>query len=390
MGFDYELWRTNHNICVEKVRRLCELDNSRNYVKCNSTLCVMNNAMQDIQEYFENGKRSSAELCFLIRNIDVVVTGMLDINNLLLGIGINKQGKAIEKCFTNNATIGGFRTLRSQILAHPVDTQYINDRGDEEIVYLEDFRPFNPCKDGIIVKTKCDYILRMCKPESDNSYFRPLLLEQDIVPTINVIIESMKLLSDNIEERINLKKEELVKKPLNLVTDTILDYIISLDRELEKRYPSAVENIDGIGGKKHYSIVYQCLPFFEARFVNETQSKYDKFLDYLQSELKKVEADLQQMNFNEDKYFILLYNNNFAPGYSYECSKMEYLLDSDEKSYTDKIIENNTSSNALWGIRCFQILIPYISKYIPVDLSVSDRELYCQYIAANYLSCVQL
>lgn len=33
------------------------------------------------------------------------------------------------------------------------------------------------------------------------------------------------------------------------MTDTILDYIISLDRELEKRYPSAVENIDGIGGK---------------------------------------------------------------------------------------------------------------------------------------------
>lgn len=51
---------------------------------------------------------------FLIRNIDVVVTGMLDINNLLLGIGINKQRKAIEKCFTNNVTIGGFRTLRSQ------------------------------------------------------------------------------------------------------------------------------------------------------------------------------------------------------------------------------------------------------------------------------------
>ena len=96
------------------------------------------------------------------------------------------------------------------------------------------------------------------------------------------------------------------------------------------------------------------------------------------------------MKFNEDKYFNLLYNKNFAQDHSYECSKMEYLLDSDEKSYTDEIIENNTSSNALWGIRCFQILIPYISKYIPVDLSVSDRELYCQYIAANYLSCVQL
>ncbi len=79
----------------EKVRRLCELNNSRNYVKCNSTLCVMNNAMQDIQEYFENGKDHLLNYV-LIRNIDVVVTGMLDINNLLLGIGINKQGKAIE------------------------------------------------------------------------------------------------------------------------------------------------------------------------------------------------------------------------------------------------------------------------------------------------------
>ena len=104
MGFDYELWRTNHNICVGKVRRLCELDNSRNYVKCNSTLCVMNNAMQDIQEYFENGKRSSAELCFLIRNIDVVVTGMLDINNLLLGIS-NKVRRELKEDFDSHRCV---------------------------------------------------------------------------------------------------------------------------------------------------------------------------------------------------------------------------------------------------------------------------------------------
>ena len=117
--------------------------------------------------------------------------------------------------------------------------------------------------------------------------------------------------------------------------------------------------------------------------------QYDKFLDYLKCELQKIEDDLQQMKFNEDKYFTLLYSDSLAPDFSYECSKMIYLLESDETSYTEKSISNDTSSNALWGIRCFRILLPYISKYIPVDLSVSDKALYCQYVAANYLSCIQ-
>lgn len=390
MGFDYELWKKRQKICVETVRRFYELDNKKNSVKCNSILCVMNNAMQDIQSYFDNHKKSAAELCFLIRNIDVVITGILDINNLLLGIGLNKQEKAIEKCFTNKEIICGFRTLRSQILAHPVDTHYINDRGKLEIVYMEDFRPFNPTYDGFLVKTQCDYVKRMCNPKSDTSYFEPLSLEKDIVPAINVVIESLKFLSDNIELQINLKEDNLLNTPLSLVKGNIGDYIISLDRELEKRYPSTVENIEYKDGKNwHCSIVYQCLTFFNARFVSQTQVQYDKFLDYLKCELQKIEDDLQQMKFNEDKYFTLLYSDSLAPDFSYECSKMIYLLESDETSYTEKNISNDISSNALWGIRCFRILLPYISKYIPVDLSVSDKALYCQYVAANYLSCIQ-
>ncbi len=390
MGFDYELWKKRQKICVETVRRFYELDNKKNSVKCNSILCVMNNAMQDIQSYFDNHKKSAAELCFLIRNIDVVITGILDINNLLLGIGLNKQEKAIEKCFTNKEIICGFRTLRSQILAHPVDTHYINDRGKLEIVYMEDFRPFNPTYDGFLVKTQCDYVKRMCNPESDTSYFEPLFLEKDIVPAINVVIESLKFLSDNIKLQINLKEDNLLNTPLSLVKGNIGDYITSLDRELEKRYPSTVENIEYKDGKNwHCSIVYQCLTFFNARFVSQTQVQYDKFLDYLKCELQKIEDDLQQMKFNEDKYFTLLYSDSLAPDFSYECSKMIYLLESDETSYTEKSISNDTSSNALWGIRCFRILLPYISKYIPVDLSVSDKALYCQYVAANYLSCIQ-
>lgn len=114
--------------------------------------------------------------------------------------------------------------------------------------------------------------------------------------------------------------------------------------------------------------------------------KYNVFLEYVKNELKRIEEDLQQMQFNEDKYFSKLYNSEFALEFSYECSKMSYLLESDKKSYTEEDIGNDTLSNALWGIRCFQILIPFISKYITVDLNVTDRELYCEYVAANYFS----
>ena len=92
-----------------------------------------------------------------------------------------------------------------------------------------------------------------------------------------------------------------------------------MDKELEKRYPSTVENVTYTNGNtSHYSIVYQCLMYFNAHFVKETQEKYDVFLEYIKSELHKIETDLQQMKFNEDSYFALLYNPRFVADYSYE------------------------------------------------------------------------
>ena len=387
MIINYDLWRERHNKCVEIVHRICELNSSKDSVKCNSALCVMKNAMQDIQGFLEGNVRSAAELCFFIRNIDVILTGILDINNILLGIGLNKTEKAIERCFTDKNIVCNFRTLRSLILAHPVDTHYINDRGESETVYLEDITPFNSVYDSILVKEECDYIKRMCKPESEGSYFEPLSIEKDIVPVINIIIDSIEQLTNNIEKQAMLLEAKLSQNTLCLDKSSIQNYIITLDKELEKRYPSAVEDVVYANGKRsHFSIVYQCLMYFNAKFVKETQDRYNVFLDYIKSELNKIESDLQQMKFNEDSYFALLYNPRFASDLSYEKQKMEYLLHSDERSYTEENIGNDTSSNALWGIRCFILLMPYINELIPVDVSVSDKELYCQYVAAEYLS----
>lgn len=387
MDLNYDLWRERHNDCARKVNRICELNQNKDFVKCNSTLCVMNHAMQDIQGFFERNVRSSAELCFLIRNIDVIITGILDINNILLGIGLNKTEKAIEKCFADKDIVCKFRTLRSLILAHPVDTHYVNDKGEPETIYLEDVTPFNSLIDSFLVKEKCDYVKRMCKPESNESFFEPLSIEKDIIPVINIIIDSIERLTNSVEQQTMSLEAELSQKALCLDKSSIQNYIVSLDKELENRYPSAVENVTyNDGSTRHYSIVYQCLIYFNAHFVKETQDRYNVFLDYITSELNKIESDLQQMEFNEDNYFSLLYNYRFAADLSYEKQKMEYLLNSDKKSYTEEYIGNDTESDALWGIRCFRLLIPQINKFIPVDVSVSDKELYCQYVAAEYLS----
>ena len=387
MNLNYDLWEKRYNDCAKKVHRICELNRSKNFVKCNSTLCVMNHAMQDIRGFFEKNIRSSAELCFLIRNIDVIITGILDINNILLGIGLNKTENAIKKCFIDKDIVCKFRTLRSLILAHPVDTHYVNDKGESEIIYLEDVTPFNFSIDHFFVKENCDYVKRMCKPESNESFFEPLSIEKDIIPVINIIIDSIKQLTNNVEQQTMLCETELSQKALCLEKSSIRNYILSLDKELEKRYPSAVENVTYNNGSTcRYSIVYQCLIYFNAHFVKETQDRYNIFLDYITSELNKIELDLQQMKFNEDNYFALLYNDRFAADLLHEKQKMEYLLNSDEKSYTEEYIGNDTKSDVLWGIRCFRLLIPHINEFIPIDVSVSDKELYCQYVAAEYLS----
>ena len=390
MIIDYDLWWERHAVCVDKIQRLCEISTSKDAkkraIKCNSNLCVIKNAIQDIQSFFDRNNQSTAELCFLIRNIDVIVTGIIDINNDFLGIG-GKAEKRIERCFTDKSVILKFRTLRSLILAHPVDTIYNNDKGESETVYLEDVRPFNPVIDGFLIKEACDYVKRMCTPESNRSYFEPLSIDKDIIPVINTIIDTVAILTNNIEKQIVVLESDYAKQELDLDMSSMEKYIISLDKELEKRYPSAVENVEYENGARvHYSIINQCLMFYTAHFSKETQEKYDIFLKYIENELHKIENDLQRMQFNEDNYFKLLYNPEFAPHLSYEHEKMEYLIDSNEKSYTEEFIDNDTKSNALWGIRCFRLLIPYIREYIPVDVSVTDKELYCQYVAAQYLS----
>lgn len=389
MDYDYRDWTEKHNKCVEAVNRLCELNASKyNICRCMSATAVMKFSMQDIDVYFKNNNQTSAELCFLIRNIDVIITSILDLNHDLLGIGLSRQDKAIGKCFDRPEIIHSFRTLRSLLLAHPIDTNYINDEGQRETVYLEDILPAKPM-DELVKMGEHDYTLRMCHPDTESSHFKPLKIDTDIIPVINEIVNGIRLLTEKLQKIISEYEEKLQNEPLIIDNSNVEKYIMTLDNELKKRYPGCVTDTKYIDGSvKHYSIVYDCLKYIKTSFSSKTQEKYDIFLNYIMSELKCIEKDLQAMTYDssEESYFSLCYNSDFAENESYAKEKMIYLDESDATSFTEEDIPNITSSNALWGIQQFKKLIPYIEQYIPVDTTVSDRGLYCEYIAAEYLS----
>lgn len=379
-------WQKAYNECLQKTKRICGLEPKFDGNKCVSALCVINHAMQDIRTYFNSKEKSISNLCFLIRNIDVSITSIIDLNNILLNVGKNKADKAIEKSFRNSECIKNFRTLRSLILAHPVDTNYVNNEGNIETVYLEDVLYGNLIVFEFLIKEKSDYVLKLCIPNEKDPYFKPLNLNETIIPAIKEIINGILQLSDNITKFISQAEEELIRIPLKIKMNTINGYITSLNKELLIRYPEYVWNSEY---EQNDSIVLDCINYFNAHFSHDTQNKYNIFLDYIKKELKRIENDLQNMKYDEESqdYFSLCYNSKFASNESYAIEKVvSYLKNSKQKSFTLDEVSKNTTSNTLWGIQQFKKLIPYINEYIPVDVSVSNDELYREFVAANYLS----
>ena len=364
-------------------------------IKCNAALMVIKNSMEDALTGIRKEIKTTAELCFLIRNIDVSIECILSLNNVLFETGLNKQNKAVKICFEHPEVVKEFRKLRSFVLAHPINTSYTDNNGNETTAYIEDVLPKRNLDSLFGLSEEHDFALRMTIPsgskdstESKSGYIG-LKIDTDIVPMMEEIKIGLSMISKKAKDKIDEIEKTLKETPLVLDRSSKERYIISLDKELQKRYPSEVEDtLYDDGTKYHWSIIYNCLAYYSAKFKNETQKRYDIFLQYITKELQRIENDLQSMTYSEEDndYFNLFYNNEFAKNKGYEKEKVGYLKESDNTSYTKDIISDTTKSDILWGIQAFNCLIPDIEQYIPIDTDVPDKWLYCEYIAANYLS----
>lgn len=379
-----------HNEMIILCDKYCELQKtSTNMEKMSSATAHLRNAMYDIYHYFD-GKPSRDALLALIRNIDTAIESIRHINNAVFSVGLSNPEKSFRKCFSNPQVIIDFRDLRSLILAHPFDTYTGSGDNKEFKGYLEDIYLNDKLLQHRVGKD-CEYVLSIHHPNSDVSQFRGLSHQKDICPVIDEISSGVNL----IIERVSSKTSELIEKlkatPLNLDETNIKTYLDSLDQEMSIRCPWEISDtpmIDNEGNEyiEHYnSFLSKCYMYFDMHYsIQDTEAKYQKFLDYIKTELKRIEHDLQSMEIDNYTYFSLE-NGSFCDGMGYECEKIFYLYESDETSWTTAPISPSCSSNALWGVRCFRKLMPYIEQYFTVDTSVSDKGLYCQYVLAKYL-----
>lgn len=431
---DFDLWYSNWGELKGKISRFCELkykmSESEISTKCSSLQCVMNHALEDICNYFKSEEESVEKLCFLIRNIDVMISCIFDIYADLLGIKCGRHEPKFDfykRCFDSEEyayIIRDFRILRSMILAHPISTKFDFDitdkniflrnfiskfdgvnikktKGGQNVIYLEDIL----CtRSKIFGYGEGSYYLRLCYNCSYNTYSAPVHIDNDINLTIDTIIHIIKDLSVKIANIVEHEELKLRERKLCINNDSILSYINSLNDELYVRFPLAIsiekiknysiddklDNLKAFSDENdcyevvevHNSIINDCLLFFNVKFEDRTQDKYNIFLDYLKRQLKKIENDLQSMHYDENKdYFHYL--DCYLDDLNYEHEKIQYLKDSDRFPFKEGIFDY---SKASFAEECFHSIISNIEKYIPLDKSVNDKGLYCQYMAAVYLS----
>ena len=142
-------WKRMYRDCAKTVSQI----RPKESIRCNSSLCAVKDSMLSLDKYFGKETGSLAEVRFLVENVYVMITGILELNNSLFEVDLTEIEKAIEKSFTDKDVIRKFRALRDSVSEHP------------EV-----------------------YVLRA------------ISLKDEIVPVINVVLDSMEQLTQKAKQ----------------------------------------------------------------------------------------------------------------------------------------------------------------------------------------------
>lgn len=211
MGATLNKWLAHYSVFCDKLGELLDdgyVDASLKPVLL-SSCCVADRAMIDIDDYFNRNACSRESLVYLIRNIDFVVGCIIALNE---NLGFAKADPNISKLkqsfdLNDHKIIEDFRTLRSMVVAHPVDTHFKNDKGERSIIYLEDIYPMRdadffrlfPSYDNV---SDNDYLLQKGNPNSEEcrSFYEPLLIDRDIKPVIEALYRGLDRLTSRLDD----------------------------------------------------------------------------------------------------------------------------------------------------------------------------------------------
>ena len=70
-------WKRMYRDCAKTVSQI----RPKESIRCNSSLCAVKDSMLSLDKYFGKETGSLAEVRFLVENVDVMITGILELNN---------------------------------------------------------------------------------------------------------------------------------------------------------------------------------------------------------------------------------------------------------------------------------------------------------------------
>ncbi len=187
------------------------------------------------------------------------------------------------------------------------------------------------------------------------------------------------------------------------------DYINSLVKDLEKRYPTEIEKIVYEDNTTEvHCILYQALEYLDYYFTDPMrEEQYRAYKSEIEQAIYEYGSSVQNMDLEEtqahEKLSGLLYPNCSAlcdkssieqVHYRYEKVAM-YLSNSKERSIETAIEKLKKYSydgcrnvgvctNAEWGAIQFFTLQDELNPYFQIDFNATDKELFLQFCTALY------
>lgn len=314
---------------------------------------------------------------------------------------------------TDYHIIQKFRLYRSLTLAHPLETTRYEEFGfgRENEKWCQDIHVKGKMESSFFSEIKdADFVMEIMEKGKSFPNRKPIYIQKDILSATSICLQHLQSFTHSIFLKLISLKETLKSIPIEANKEMcIKDYINSLVKDLEKRYPTEIEKIVYEDNTTEVNcILYQALEYLDYYFTDPMrEEQYRAYKSEIEQAIYEYGSSVQNMDLEEtqahEKLSGLLYPNCSAlcdkssieqVHYRYEKVAM-YLSNSKERSIETAIEKLKKYSydgcrnvgvctNAEWGAIQLFTLQDELNPYFQIDFNATDKELFLQFCTALY------
>lgn len=408
----------------DAVFRFLELYPNSNQDKIRAALTVLSNSVDDINVHlksFYSGDKGVGIFYQLVIKTDILIGGV----NFIFNEFLNSEGIKIDDCIKDN--LKKFKLIRNLSIAHPLSTTKFEDFGfgEDGNRWCEDIIPFQSYMSLMNGDVQADYVLKYREKNIDLPQRILLTIEKDVIVPIESILEKLDIISGRLEQKIELKVDELRNEPLLAdFASSMLTYLDNLRMDLAVRYPSKFETYQEVNSNDcdlkadtegewvdSHSVERSILDNVKGRLEliysdSERLTLYRSYISALEKAIYSYGDAVQQMSLEENdadsKLLALMYPSDrvFYEGSNdsqriYKLSKIKHIEESDNytmpsvlrklQDFTLNDWNNPTKcSNVEFGLMQLWSIRDEVTEYFPIDFEHPDRVIFIQYITALY------